>query len=69
MTAPSKEGASCPICQKPVATAFRPFCSRLCASRDLNQWIDGGYRIPTEECPDGIATVDEAQADEDGRDE
>jgi len=66
--------APCPICQKPVVTAFRPFCSRLCASRDLNQWLDGGYRIPTDEhadgdSPDGAATSDEAGTAEDGRDE
>jgi len=68
MTAPSKEGAPCPICRKPMVTAFRPFCSKLCASRDLIRWIDGGYRIPTEECPDGVAATEEGM-DEDGRGE
>jgi uncharacterized protein len=36
----------CPLCQQPAVTAFRPFCSRGCRDRDLNQWFDEGYRIP-----------------------
>ena len=32
---------------------FRPFCSRGCRDRDLNQWFDEGYRVPAHEGPDG----------------
>ena len=46
-----------------MVTAFRPFCSKLCANRDLIRWIDGGYRIPTEECPDGVAATDDEAHD------
>jgi hypothetical protein len=31
--------------------AHRPFCSERCAYVDLGQWLQGGYRIPTEEAP------------------
>ena len=38
--------AECPICRKPSAERFRPFCSKRCADIDLNQWFKGGYAIP-----------------------
>jgi len=44
--------AQCPICGKPVAGTFRPFCSKRCAERDLHRWLSGGYRVPTDEAPD-----------------
>ena len=43
---------SCPICGKPPVVEFRPFCSRRCADVDLNRWLGGTYRMPTEERPD-----------------
>lgn len=39
---------ACPICDKPVAAEYRPFCSRGCKDRDLLQWLGEGYRIPGE---------------------
>jgi endogenous inhibitor of DNA gyrase (YacG/DUF329 family) len=39
---------SCPICKKPSAEAWRPFCSRRCADADLGRWLTGGYAIPGE---------------------
>jgi len=41
----------CPLCGKPAATRYRPFCSRRCADRDLHKWLSEGYAIPTEEAP------------------
>jgi endogenous inhibitor of DNA gyrase (YacG/DUF329 family) len=38
--------ADCPICGKPAAEAFKPFCSRRCADIDLGRWFKGGYAIP-----------------------
>lgn len=37
---------SCPICDKSVVAAFRPFCSRRCADIDLSRWLKGSYVIP-----------------------
>ncbi len=41
----------CPACGKPEATEFGPFCSRRCADLDLGRWLNGEYRIPTDEKP------------------
>ena len=37
----------CPICSKPSAQQFHPFCSARCADIDLNRWLTGSYVIPT----------------------
>jgi endogenous inhibitor of DNA gyrase (YacG/DUF329 family) len=39
----------CPICHKPSAERFRPFCSARCADVDLGRWLTETYRAPTEE--------------------
>lgn len=41
--------AACPICGKPRAQAFRPFCSRRCADVDLAKWFRGDYAVPAED--------------------
>ena len=38
----------CPICGKPSAQAFHPFCSARCADIDLNRWLSNAYVIPAE---------------------
>jgi endogenous inhibitor of DNA gyrase (YacG/DUF329 family) len=43
--------ANCPICGKPGATGYRPFCSKRCANIDLGRWLKEGYRVPTDEGP------------------
>jgi endogenous inhibitor of DNA gyrase (YacG/DUF329 family) len=42
----------CPICKKPPVSEYLPFCSKRCADIDLGQWLDEGYRIPTNQSPD-----------------
>ena len=39
----------CPICAKPSAQKYHPFCSPRCAQIDLNRWFGGNYAIPVEE--------------------
>ena len=39
----------CPICGKPAAERFRPFCSGRCKDVDLNRWFKGAYAIPAAE--------------------
>jgi uncharacterized protein len=53
---PSRPAARCPICGKPVAEAFRPFCSKRCTNVDLNRWLSGVYAVPgkEEEDEDGL---------------
>ncbi len=36
----------CPLCRKPRAEAFHPFCSKGCRDRDLLQWMGEGYSLP-----------------------
>ena len=36
----------CPLCSKPTAEPFAPFCSAGCRDRDLLKWLGEGYRIP-----------------------
>ncbi len=42
----------CPMCGKPREMAYRPFCSKRCADRDLQRWLSDGYAIPAAEPPD-----------------
>lgn len=52
----------CPICKKaPAEPAFRPFCSRRCADRDLQGWLSGRYAIAAQEEDD----PDNVRPDED----
>jgi len=38
----------CPVCGRPSEPDRRPFCSRRCADIDLQRWLSGAYRVPTE---------------------
>ena len=41
--------AKCPLCAKPSAEPFRPFCSKRCRDVDLNRWLSGVYAVPGKE--------------------
>jgi endogenous inhibitor of DNA gyrase (YacG/DUF329 family) len=56
----------CPICGKPRAQQFRPFCSKRCADVDLNRWLKGVYAVPVTENDDedggsGTAATDRGE--------
>ena len=53
----------CPICGKPRAEAYRPFCSKRCADVDLQRWLTGRYAIPVQEEDDTPDEPDEAGAE------
>lgn len=59
-----KEPAPCPMCGKPMAYEFRPFCSRGCKDRDLLNWLGEAYRVPArveeEEDGSGLDSTPEA---------
>lgn len=38
---------SCPMCQRETVAAYKPFCSRRCADRDLARWMTGAYALPS----------------------
>lgn len=47
--------ARCPQCSKPVAQAYRPFCSKRCADVDLGKWLNEQYVLPGDsEIPDDV---------------
>lgn len=48
----AKPARPCPLCGKPAAPEFRPFCSRGCRDRDLNAWFDEDYRVPVRSAAD-----------------
>lgn len=54
----------CPICARPARRATRPFCSKRCASIDLNRWLTGAYAIPAAEDAeeDGGPSADAGQS-------
>jgi uncharacterized protein len=54
----------CPICGKPSAEPFRPFCSRRCANVDLNRWLSGVYAVPVKEEEDEDGTTSAKPSDE-----
>ena len=52
----------CPVCERPAAPSFRPFCSARCKDEDLRRWLAGDYRIPSRP---GLDNGDEDSAVED----
>ncbi len=58
---PLRPRGKCPICGKPSDWARRPFCSKRCATIDLNRWLSGSYAIPA-------AEEDDPGAEEEGED-
>lgn len=51
----------CPICHKSFNLKYKPFCSQKCKSLDLHRWLNGVYRIPTEEKPVSVGTQDKSE--------
>ena len=56
---------TCPICDKPTAKEFRPFCSERCKLRDLGNWASGTYAIPVKD----LSTEDDSGHTEGSEDE
>ncbi|MEE8320380.1 MAG: DNA gyrase inhibitor YacG [Gammaproteobacteria bacterium] len=48
-----KDNIKCPQCGKPTSLSsgnhWRPFCSERCRLIDLGDWIDGNYRISSDD--------------------
>lgn len=52
LTPPPPARRRCPICGKPAVASHRPFCSPRCADIDLHRWLNGNYRVETDEPPE-----------------
>ncbi len=46
---PAKKEPRCPLCGRPRAQRFRPFCSARCRDVDLARWFGGAYAVPAVE--------------------
>lgn len=55
---PLRRARRCPICAKPAATRWQPFCSKRCADIDLGRWLGETYRIPTTDAGDQAIPTD-----------
>lgn len=40
------QAKSCPVCSRPPARRYAPFCSKRCSDVDLGRWLNEGYAIP-----------------------
>jgi hypothetical protein len=60
----SGKTAKCPICAKPAARDYRPFCGKRCADIDLGRWLGGRYAVPGE--PVSAEPDEDAEPDADG---
>ena len=49
---PKPKARPCPICGKPPAPRFKPFCSARCKTVDLGRWLEGRYAIRGDEPPE-----------------
>jgi uncharacterized protein len=65
MIEPIASGRKCPICEKPAAEKFRPFCSKRCADIDLHRWLSGSYAIPVAETDDAPEAAEADREPED----
>jgi len=48
---------TCPLCDRPAATAHAPFCSQGCKDRDLLNWLGEAYRAPALPDEDDLAST------------
>ncbi len=53
---------NCPICAGKTDAKYRPFCSRRCADRDLAQWFNGSYAIPSQDPEDVEKAIEETES-------
>ena len=52
---------SCPLCGEDTAAAYRPFCSKRCADRDLARWLNGSYAVPSQDPEDIEKALEETE--------
>lgn len=52
---------SCPLCGEDTTPAYRPFCSKRCADRDLARWLNGSYAVPSQDPEDIEKALEETE--------
>ena len=59
----------CPICKQSVAwegNPFHPFCSERCKLIDLDNWLEGRYRVPAPADPGEVPEAERSPTDTKG---
>ncbi|MDP1724722.1 MAG: DNA gyrase inhibitor YacG [Alphaproteobacteria bacterium] len=46
------------MCKKPTDIKYRPLCSDRCKKVDLHRWIQGVYKVETDEEVDSVKSED-----------
>jgi endogenous inhibitor of DNA gyrase (YacG/DUF329 family) len=57
---------ACPVCRKPAAQGYAPFCSRRCADVDLARWLREDYVLPGPEGEAGDPDAPETRPVQEG---
>ena len=55
----ARASKTCPICKKPTAAEFKPFCSKRCSDVDLGNWFGERYAIPGTEVAKKVPEEDD----------
>lgn len=50
---------TCPICARPTAPDYRPFCCKRCADLDLARWLGGTYAVPSQDPEEALEAQEE----------
>ena len=53
-----RDGGGCPMCGKPMDQMHSPFCSGRCKTIDLGRWLNGDYRLPSDDAPDEAEIIE-----------
>lgn len=56
------QSKNCPVCERPSAARYAPFCSKRCSDVDLGRWLNEDYAIPVSPEEDEAPAV---ESDED----
>ena len=61
---PLRPTRPCPICDKPSARNYYPFCSKRCADVDLAKWMSGSYAVPSDDPQDVEEAIELAEREQ-----
>ena len=50
---------ACPVCARPAAALYAPFCSKRCSDVDLGRWLNESYAIPVSPEEEGELPIGE----------
>lgn len=63
MTPAPTPAKTCPVCQRPTAARYAPFCSKRCSDVDLGRWLNEDYAFPVSPQEEDQAVASEATSE------